>query len=468
MNGKRILDALGSVNEAYIEEAAPGNTSQAKKRRWVKWGALAACLFLVLGGALFLVRQNAPSSAGAGVTVSEDGVTIPPADVTLALQEDSEACWAYPFFIYQGRCYKGYTTVYGDVDLIGEYLGTAAGLLDVWTPKEGYVDLAGNVEGDFYSVNGYDSGFMLCMRRSNGGVLIFLNDNDLTLKYGSDLLEGRLHLSSQMEEVRYQDRASWFDGTDEIFTLDRGAGPTVDAFVTALDQGPFMRIADLQLEEGQNSIYDSELYHVTFRTNDGLTVPLHLLEGGYVHFGAYFNGVCIKVDEAVFNAWIALLDSRTHTAPAEPEPSSFLTLEDCRDDTWFGGFLPSYAPEGIPFQHATRSYVIEPKTGRLVKTKEIWLTYSGGDGPADAEYSIQLCWTEDYGENGWAGPILDRAELTPDAIAPFISTTRENGSPKTRSDMSFGVSLSKDVMAVFHGYALDAKTADQILTSIPE
>ena len=60
------------------------------------------------------------------------------------------------FFIYQGRCYVQYEWIdHGDA-LVGEYLGTATGLIDEWTPQEGYVDLAGSVQGDFYAVNGYD------------------------------------------------------------------------------------------------------------------------------------------------------------------------------------------------------------------------------------------------------------------------------------------------------------------------
>ena len=314
MKSKRILDALGQVDENYIEEAAPDSTQKVKKHRWAKWGALAACLCLVLCGAFLFVNRDAPSSAAdantdTGITVSADGVTIPPMEVTLAEPENVEFCWAYAFFIYQGRCYKRYEWICGDADLIREYLGTAIGLIDVWTPKEGYVELAGNISGDFYSVKGYDPGFMLCMRESNGAIQIFINDNDLTPKYGSDLFQDRFRLSEQIEEVRYQTRTSWYNSTDEIFTLDREAEPVVDDFVAALNRGEFMHTADIPLEEGQNSIYDKEIYHVTFRKNDGMTITLRLLEGGYVHFGTYFGGTCVKVDEKAFNTLIALFDS---------------------------------------------------------------------------------------------------------------------------------------------------------------
>ena len=469
MKHKRILLALGQVDEKYIEEAALGGMPSVKKRRWVKWGALAACLCLIIGGTVLFGNRDRASSADRGITVSDDGVTIPPTQVTLGKEDGVDYCWAYAFFIYQGRCYKGYETVYGDADLIGEYLGTAIGMLDVWTPKEGYVELAGNTSGDFYSVKGYDPGFMLCMRESNGGILILINDNDLTLKYGSDLLEDRFRLSDSVEEVQYQARASWYNSTDEIFALGKEAEPIVEDFIAALDQGLFMREEDVPLKDGNRYLSQADLYHVSFRMNSGMTLTLRLAEGGYVHFGTYFSRVCIKVDEEAFNALIALLDSGEHAVPAEPEAGFYLTWEECLDDVYFGGYAPSYVPEGVRFEHATRSYVIEPKTGELLKTKEIWLNYSSERDPdtsfAEMEYSIELFWAEDYGDNGWADALLDPAQLTPEVITEYTSTTYADGTPRKQSRTNFGIRLG-DVMIVLHAYGLDANAACQIMTSI--
>lgn len=52
MRGREMLDTIENLNPAYIEAAA--EKSKAKKAGWVKWGAMAACLCLVLvGGILF-------------------------------------------------------------------------------------------------------------------------------------------------------------------------------------------------------------------------------------------------------------------------------------------------------------------------------------------------------------------------------------------------------------------------------
>lgn len=46
MKEKRLLKALGQVDADYIEEASP--TQQAKRPGWLKWGAMAACVCLVI------------------------------------------------------------------------------------------------------------------------------------------------------------------------------------------------------------------------------------------------------------------------------------------------------------------------------------------------------------------------------------------------------------------------------------
>lgn len=46
MKEKRLLKALGQVDADYIEEASA--TQQAKRPSWLKWGAMAACLAMVI------------------------------------------------------------------------------------------------------------------------------------------------------------------------------------------------------------------------------------------------------------------------------------------------------------------------------------------------------------------------------------------------------------------------------------
>ena len=79
MKGKRILDALGKVDDAYVEEAESGEVPRNAGGRhyvWLQIGALAACLCLVLGGIFALRSPGEP----AGTTVAE---TTVPVDTTV-------------------------------------------------------------------------------------------------------------------------------------------------------------------------------------------------------------------------------------------------------------------------------------------------------------------------------------------------------------------------------------------------
>lgn len=468
MKSNRILNALGQVDERYVDEAAVIKPTFAR-RRWARWSALAACLCLVAGGTIWFVSRDAtqPSVADKNVVFSEDGVTIPPDEVTLSLPDNTEACWAYSFFIYQGRLYKSYDHVYGESNLIGEHLGYAKGMIDVWTPKEGYVELAGNIKGDFFSVNGYDPEFMLCRRMNDGSVQIFINDNDMTLKYGSDLLENRFHLSNNLAEVVYENQYSWNDGLDQQFSLNDAQ--TLLDLTTMLDQGTFIPESNIPLPEGLDYLSQSKLYHLFLHMKNGTTIELSLLEGGYISFGIYFNQVCIKVDEQAFQNLINLFEHGTDSVPAELKQGVYRTIDECLADPYFGAYIPSYIPDGMNFERATIHYEIESKTGNILQTKEINLTYSSKCDPdigfAETEYSITIASADDYGSIGWAGPLLAPDDLTLESVREFVSDTWKSGKQKEQSDTTFGVQFG-DVMTILNAYGLEPAESYRIMASV--
>ena len=60
MKEQRILNVLGQVDEVYITEASPGaRQSRRRKTGWVKWAAAAACLCLVVAGAIGAIQKAA-------------------------------------------------------------------------------------------------------------------------------------------------------------------------------------------------------------------------------------------------------------------------------------------------------------------------------------------------------------------------------------------------------------------------
>lgn len=68
MNAAQFSHALGKVNDKYIMEAI--TYERKKKSGWLKWGAMAACLCLIIGG--FAIHQLGMSGAPTGTTGEND------------------------------------------------------------------------------------------------------------------------------------------------------------------------------------------------------------------------------------------------------------------------------------------------------------------------------------------------------------------------------------------------------------
>ncbi len=68
MKNERLLNALEKIDEELIEEAAPGNKPSKKKIKnmvWMKWGAMAACVLVILGvGAPLLFNHDGAVTDG--------------------------------------------------------------------------------------------------------------------------------------------------------------------------------------------------------------------------------------------------------------------------------------------------------------------------------------------------------------------------------------------------------------------
>ena len=191
--------------------------------------------------------------------------------------------------------------------IVGEYLGTATGLIDEWTPRDGYVELAGSVEGDFYSVKGYEPSFLLCMQKE-GTVSLYVREGGITLKTGADLYNKWLHLSEDYREVRYETRASWYYGSGEVRQLDAPRAQEVLDFIPALDEAEFLPVEEVEARSGISPFAESEIYHMYFLTENGMTVHLRLHEGGYVRFQGLLN-ICVQIPEETFRGLTALFQS---------------------------------------------------------------------------------------------------------------------------------------------------------------
>lgn len=307
MKKEDFAEVLGDISERHITMARAER--KAKKPSWRKWAAMAACLCLMIGAAMYM--QSRRSTVGQGtdqrITVSDAGVSIPKLEVSLDCDSDSEA-EMIGFFIYQGSCYVQYEWLENAEDIVGEYLGTAIGQIDEWTPEDGYVELAGSVRGDFYSVKGYDPSFMLCIVYESGTISTYICNTGITIKYGAELYEDRLHLTGNYHKIQFETRSSWYQSKGEVYSLENNT--SVSAFIHALNAAEFIPWETVPVMEGHtaSSIYDTELYHVYFSMDNGTRVHLRLYENGYVRFQG-MNDICVQVPAEVYAEFIELLDA---------------------------------------------------------------------------------------------------------------------------------------------------------------
>lgn len=305
MKKEDFAEVLGDISERHIAMARAER--KAKKPSWRKWAAMAACLCIMAGAAMYMKSHRSTIAQGIEprITVSDAGVSIPKLDVSFSNDVEADMIG---FFIYQGSCYVQYEWLENAEDVVGEYLGTATGLIHEWTPGDGYVELAGSVKGDFYSVKGYDPSFMLCIVHESGDISTYICNTGITIKYGAELYEDRLHLTGNYHKIQFETRASWYQSKNEVYSLEDST--IVSDFIHALNAAEFIPWETVPAMEGHtaSSIYDTELYHVYFSMDNSTTVHLRLYENGYVRFEG-MNDICVQVPAEAYAAFLSLLDA---------------------------------------------------------------------------------------------------------------------------------------------------------------
>lgn len=307
---QQLFNSMTDIDAHFIEEAQT-KLHRKKSRPFVRWGALAACLCLIVGGALLWNgRTEPPVDNGGPVTVPEGGVAIPPREIVAP--DGASETMIVEFFIYQGHCYEQYGFVDMDESLVGEYLGTSTGTIDEWTDRDEYVELSGSVQGDFYSVNGYDPAFMLCMKRGEK-IELFICNSGITLHDGSDLYEDRLHLAEKYCSVTYESQDSWYNSKGKLRPLDSAWNQALTDFINALNVAELIPRQEVPYDRDKDaeavSVFDSCLYHLYFTMEDGVTVHLRLIEGGYVFFDGILD-VAARIPVEAFEPLIQQLDAQ--------------------------------------------------------------------------------------------------------------------------------------------------------------
>lgn len=437
----KLFNSVTNVDERFIEEAqeaykAHNNTQGNAKRTTpalLKWGLAAAASIGLIAAGIFAWKsaskphidaQNPePSPAGSKVTISAMGVTIPSLHEYLSFDDNVGSEWVYqmmPFFCYQGRYYVPYDTL-NNTQVVGERLGTARGNLSVgWGLfEECLADFEGTVKGDVYTVKGYDPEFMLCFKDSDGGKFhVYICNNGITMKNGSELFEDRLHLAGNYCEVQYQTGLSVWAMRDERYRLNDKNDSVIKSFIDTLNASEFMLSESIPMEDDQLGYDEKTLYILRFRMENGLEFRIRLVDGGYVCFnGMYLADVCIRMPEKQFNELLNCINDPTAWTKLE-QTEHVTTLEDCANVDTLGLYIPSYVPDGLVFASANIWY--EPELDTLADTDKVLTVLLEYSSPTYSKhhYRVEIVNADDY-EDIWAIPIMDASELSVEAVKEY-------------------------------------------------
>jgi len=476
MKNERLLHILGQIDDAYIEEAAPV-PKPSHTRLWTHWITAAACLILTAGITMFLLPDHpviSPTQTAADSSqMAPDGIIIPPYNLNLSSDETLDMACMVAFFIYEGRSYVAYETLSKDVDFVGDYLGTSTGLIDAWTPKDGYIDFAGSIRGDIYSVDGYNPEFMLCMRAPTGTVTTYINDNGITLHKGSELFEDRLQITGHIQDFYYQLHDDWYYSRDHYLTLSEDDFSVVEDLLSSLNDLTFIWTNDVALPEQADSIYDTQLAHLFLELENQMTVHLRLFEGGYISFDG-LRDVCLKADDIIFNQLAALLTSPASALTAEIEDSDpfDLTYEDCLILPEFGQYVPSYIPADTYTESTQIIYEIDQPSGDLIDTAVLSISQSGEDfwyriRIAKTAYypDISHLWTALYNNEEPLPCKIDQKHLSLETFLKYGNPEQELTNSSEPGRLSTYLQFD-DMIVLLDSYRLDAQTAYYIMKSL--
>ncbi|MBQ8830118.1 MAG: hypothetical protein IJ017_00780 [Oscillospiraceae bacterium] len=343
MNGQELLDKMGFIDPEYIENAA---AEPRKIRTWVKWYAVAACICIIIGGVIFWgaagardITNQTDGTADAETDFNEqdisdvqitgesqtnesedqndveeeqeEGMYIPPMELPDTV--DTATMDMIGVVVYKGGIYTQSYSYFDDEaerirHLVGEHLGTATGTINEWSKQDDYAqEFASSLSGEVYTVNGYDSDFRICIcieyTREDGEnflMIQFLDRlNGITLANGEGLFEDRLHIRERTEKIQWQSHDEWnYGGEVHGISFD---DTEWEAFLDVLYRGELVYTYVYDENDPTKGFYEDKPYssifdnpnqvHLILNMDDGTTVRLRLIEGGYVgleHVGWWY------------------------------------------------------------------------------------------------------------------------------------------------------------------------------------
>ncbi len=192
MKEQRLAEALGKVDDKYIEEAAPINEKK-KKSIWTKWAALAACLVIIVGGAFIWANMGGNND---DVVVSE----------TVAYGFTMNECTYFPISFEERR----------EFGLVPE---NAMGLTDENTykikkkdigEKMGTVEACGDeslIDAEVYHFASYPDSDAICIVKHDGKYSFYCSDGmffEPKVGESSDIIIDAYNMPESVAEIKVQ------------------------------------------------------------------------------------------------------------------------------------------------------------------------------------------------------------------------------------------------------------------------
>ena len=313
-NTDEMVNSLFERRNQYLAE----QNKRHKTIMRVTTSVLSLCLAALIGLGVWhsgLFRQTPAQTEEPKDTPSQSGISIP----AIELEDSGDHLSMIGVVVYKGGIYREAGSYLGEdakkiEPLLSEYLGHAKGTLNEWSKQDDYAqEFASTFTGPVYAVKGYDTSFRVCIKQyaenEDGEPVLWIlfmdRLNGITISKGEDVFEDRLHLQGGISSIQWKSHDDWNLGVDNIqnASFDQAAW---DSFLNEIDQGSFvytfMPEGSFYDDHPYSSIYETpNQAHLILTMEDGTTVELRLIEGGYVGYDAlgwYF----VQIPEDVFNA----------------------------------------------------------------------------------------------------------------------------------------------------------------------
>ena len=306
----------------------------------------------------------------------------------------------YRMFIYNGREYFMFATVDQLKDIIGVKLGTVeefdfiysahmssddeAGSSQQDDEHPPYIlisenELKGTVKGNIFTVKGFSSDEMICMRNEYlNYIMLFTTGAGITSNNGASFFEDVLHVSETLTGFTYYSNSIIYprDGAAR-FALDPEIDP-VSLLIRAIDEAEWIDDTRSVGSRFYNDRGDSvKLYCAVLVLSSKLDIDVTVYEDGVITIGSGFNSKALKADTALLQPILELMNANE----GEPlEKSSELeALQNCIDNDSLGYAVPRKIPKGLHITHAGISYSVDSETGALANTEVIKIDYKDRD-----------------------------------------------------------------------------------------